>query len=54
MSWQMKMDIPIIIIVLLLLATIIAFLTGVFPYPYGFIILSVALAGRILQLKSRD
>ena len=49
----MKMDIPVVVIGLSLMATIVAFLTGVFPYPYGFIILTVALAARVLQLKSR-
>jgi dihydroxy-acid dehydratase len=54
MSWQTKFDIPLTIIGLLLLTTLGAFFSGVMPYPYGFIILSVALLGRILQLKGKE
>lgn len=45
-----QIDMPLLIIVILLAATVAAFYTGLFPYPFGFIILSFALLGRILQL----
>jgi dihydroxy-acid dehydratase len=50
---QTKIDIPLLIIGLLLAATLVAFFAGIFPYPFGFIILAFALAGRSLQLRSR-
>lgn len=50
---RVQIDIPLLLIGLLLSATLIAFLAGVFPYPFGFFILCFALLGRILQLQSR-
>ena len=50
MSREQRFDIPLIILGVLLLATLAAFFIGALPYPYGFIILSLALVGRILQL----
>jgi len=46
-------DIPLLIISVLLAATLVAFFTGLLPYPFGFIILGFALLGRMLQLRSR-
>ena len=53
MPEQTQLDLPLLIIVSLLAATVIAFLMDVFPYPFGFFILCFALLGRILQLQSR-
>jgi len=53
MPEQTQIDAPLLIIGLLLAATLVAFFAGVFPYPFGFFILGVALLGRILQLRSR-
>ena len=50
---QNQVDFPLLIIGILLTATLAAFFTGLFPYPFGFIILGAALLGRILQLRSR-
>lgn len=50
---RVQIDIPLLLIGLLLSATLIAFLAGVFPYPFGFFILCFAMLGRILQLHSR-
>jgi dihydroxy-acid dehydratase len=47
------MDTPLLIIGALLVATLIAFFTGILPYPIGWIILTVAFIGRLLVLKSR-
>ncbi|WP_296757154.1 hypothetical protein [Thioalkalivibrio sp.] len=47
------MDIPLLILGALLVATLIAFFTGVLPYPIGWIILTVAFVGRLIVLKSR-
>jgi dihydroxy-acid dehydratase len=52
MRGKIKLDIVLLFIGLLLLATLIAFFIGLFPYPFGIVILSLALAGRILQLRS--
>ena len=45
-----QVDIPLLITGILLAATVAAFLAGVFPYPFGFVILCFAVLGRILQL----
>ncbi|PYG02813.1 dihydroxy-acid dehydratase [Thioalkalivibrio sp. ALE21] len=47
------MDIPLLIIGLLLLATLAAFFAGVLPYPVGWIILGIAFIGRWLHLRTR-
>ncbi len=47
------MDIPLLILGALLVATLTAFFTGILPYPIGWIILSAAVIGRLLYLKSR-
>ena len=41
------------LLIALLLATLSAFLLGIFPYPYGLLILSAFVAARILSLKSK-
>ncbi len=43
---------PVVLLLLaLLLATLAAFLIGVFPYPFGLLVLVVLLAGRLMQLQ---
>ncbi len=49
----MDMDIPLLIIGALLVATLTAFFAGALPYPIGWIILGAAFVGRLLYLKSR-
>jgi len=49
----MDMDLPLLIIGALLIATLTAFFAGVLPYPIGWIILGAAFIGRLLYLKSR-
>lgn len=48
-----QIDLLLLAIVLLLMATLTAFFAGLFPYPFGVVILSLALLGRVLQLRSR-
>ncbi len=47
------MDIPLLIIGALLIASLTAFFTGLLPYPIGWIILSAAFIGRLVFLKTR-
>jgi len=47
------MDIPLLVIGTLLLATLIAFFMGVLPYPVGWIILTAAFLGRLLFIRGR-
>lgn len=47
------MDTTLLILGTLLVATLIAFFTGVLPYPIDWIILTVAFVGRLIVLKSR-
>ncbi|TVP93173.1 MAG: hypothetical protein EA347_00815 [Thioalkalivibrio sp.] len=49
----MHMDIPLLIIGALLIATLAAFFAGVLPYPIGWIILGGAFIARLLYLRSR-
>ncbi|MBT8438400.1 MAG: hypothetical protein KJO91_01650 [Gammaproteobacteria bacterium] len=48
-----SIDTPFLVLGLLLAVTLLAFLTGVFPYPFGFFILGFAMLGRYLQLRSK-
>jgi len=45
------MDLILIALLGLLLATLLAFFLGVIPYPYGLIVLAALIAGRILYLR---
>jgi hypothetical protein len=47
------MDIPLLVIGVLLVATLAAFFTGLLPYPIGWIILTAAFVGRWLFLRAR-
>ena len=48
------MDIPLLIIAALLIATIVAFALGIFPYPFGILVLSAFLLVRLFSLKDRN
>jgi len=45
------MDLILIVLLGLLLATLLAFFLGVIPYPFGLIVLGVLVAARILYLR---
>jgi dihydroxy-acid dehydratase len=47
------MDIPLLIIGALLAATLTAFVLGILPYPIGWIILTMAVIGRLMFIKAR-
>ena len=47
------MDIPLLILLALLVATLTAFFAGVFAYPYGLIVLLAFLVARSLSLRRR-
>ena len=53
MSDGAQIDIPLLVIGLMLVATLAAFAVGIFPYPFGFFILGAIMLARYLQLKSR-
>jgi hypothetical protein len=46
------MDLPLLILGVLLIATITAFLLDIFPYPFGIIVLSAFFIARLLSLKN--
>lgn len=48
------MDWITIVLVSLLIATLLAYFSGVFPYPYGWIILSVILVMRLAANKNNE
>jgi len=43
-----------VVLIVLLLATVASYLTGLLPYPFGFIILSIFIIARILHLRGRQ
>ncbi len=49
---RLQIDTPLLIISVLLAVTLVSFLIDLFPYPFGLFILSAALLGRWLQLRS--
>ena len=49
----MFLDRTLLLLIVLLLTTLGAFLAGVFPYPFGFVILTVFIVARILHLRGR-
>lgn len=51
MSHRAGIDYPLLILLLLLAGTLIAFFTGLFPYPFGFIVITLAIIYRLTQLN---
>lgn len=49
---HIEIDLPLLIIILLLATSLTAFFAGLFPYPFGLVILVAALLGRILYIRS--
>jgi hypothetical protein len=54
MFFNTSFDIPLLIITILLIATLVAFFSGFFPYPYGLIILSVLGYARITHIRNSN
>jgi hypothetical protein len=50
----MKTDWIAVILSILLLATLGAFVTGAFPYPYGWIVLLALLVMRVLSKQKKE
>ena len=48
---QIKFDWITALLFVLLAATVLAFVFNVFPYPYGFIVLTILLVGRLLAIR---
>ncbi len=42
------------VLIILLIATLLAFFTGVFPYPYGWIIIMVLLVFRLNANQKKE
>ena len=42
------------LLIIVLIGTLIAFFTGVFPYPYGWIILSALLVFRLTTVRNKE
>jgi len=47
-------DIPLLAIGLLLVAILIFFFLGIFPYPFGLLILSILFFSRYISLQHKD
>jgi len=43
-----------VLLVVVLVATLVAFFTGVFPYPYGWIVISVLLVFRLSAIHKQE
>lgn len=50
---KFQIDIPLLIIFLLLVATLLAFFGGIFPYPFGIIILLFFAIARLIHLNNK-
>ncbi len=50
----MKLDLPLLLIGLLLVASVAAYATGRLNYPVGLLVLSLLFIGRLMQLGQRD
>ncbi|NNJ95393.1 MAG: hypothetical protein HKP57_11650 [Halobacteria archaeon] len=50
----MHLDRILVVLIVLLLASVAAFLSGLLPYPLGFIILSIFIVARILHLQGKQ
>jgi hypothetical protein len=48
-----KIDIPLLIISILLVTTLFIFLAGIFPYPFGLIVLTALGIARLLQIQNK-
>jgi hypothetical protein len=48
------MDPVLLVLLVLLTASLLAFFLGIFPYPYGLIILLAFIAARLFTLLGRD
>jgi hypothetical protein len=47
------MDPILLVSAVLLITTVVAFLTGLIPYPFGWIVLSVVVILRLVQLRRK-
>ena len=47
------MDTVLVLLVIALLLTLGAFFLGLTPYPFGWMVLSIFVAARVLQLRGR-
>jgi len=48
-----SVDLPLMVLGVLLAATLGAFLVGVFPYPFGWMVLAALLVARLLSVRDR-
>lgn len=48
------MDIPLLVIISLITATLLAWASGLFVYPYGILVLLAVMVTRVIQLYSKD
>ena len=51
---RLKLDPVLSVLALLLAVTLALYVYDVFPYPFGFVLLSAAIIGRILMLMDRN
>jgi len=51
---KVKLDWISVLLIFVLMATLIAFFAGVFPYPYGWIVLTVLLVFRLTANQQQE
>jgi len=51
---KVKFDWISVLLIFVLLATLIAFFTGVFPYPYGWIVITILLVFRLTANQKKE
>ena len=51
---KLKFDWIAALMIVALIATLVAFFTGLFPYPYGWLVISAVLLLRLSAVQGRD
>jgi hypothetical protein len=51
---KIKFDRISVFLIIVLIATLIAFFTGMFPYPYGWIVITVLLVIRLIASQAKE
>ncbi len=51
---KLKFDWIAALLIIALIATLLAFFTGLFPYPYGWLVITAILLFRMSAVQSRD
>ena len=51
---KVKFDLVSVLLAIVLIATLLAFFAGIFPYPYGWIVITLFLVFRLASIRERE